>query len=1017
MKVWPKKIETHHHSVARAAKLGASHGELIREAIAVLSAEPGVDRLGLWIESAAPHSSNTQNSLGFSGIVWEPGGMDTPSEWTHLSPQAILPQELLTSGKTFEHHMEFPPERAFFGPLLDLRHALWVPIEKNGRLRGVLLAGTRHKNSVLPRAHVEAVAAELSLAFELEEKQRLCGMRQTDLTFSRKTLALLSGNTSASAVLESIVKNCALLSDLEGTSSVVFSAIALSEHFSAINSANTSTTPKGDFQWKSGDADWLNALESEPLSAVWRKALETRSVIGIDPGVSWAQGQVARVVAFPLEIADETKGVLVAGLRPGATSLIVLERLEQNAALAALALERQLREQQDSRRTVWQHTLLESGRDASLLLNAQGIVVGLSRGARELLSLVESGSCASDASVASNELFAQLFRAREQERATRWLRRKLNNSQSEPNAEDPFEVELRNGIRVRVHAVTPAGGEFTAVWLEQLPASSNGECPERSDLELRNLIEWLEEGVILFDANENVRFLNTRFAQMASLAPGESANLLTLDRLLTRLSQQAADPESFRERWKELAKTLESGVRDELQMLRPSPRVLERSARPVLDNIGRQIGRVEIYRDLTAHRVFQSKLLQTEKLAALGQMVTGIAHELSNPLTSITGYAQRLLLRKDSVGSLEEVHQIFQEAERASSILRQLLLHSRESLPERRKVSLNQVVQRAMDLQRFSLAAEKIRLEMNLDPTLPLVMGDAGHLQQVLMNLIGNARQALEQQGHGGTIGILTQHTSNNRVLLQISDNGPGIPSAILARIFDPFFTTKPAGIGTGLGLSIVLSVVREHGGQVRVASPPSGGATFTIELPSAAAVSSLAEPRLSSAQAAEHCTPANSAPRPKLRATSLQPRSAPSARILVVEDEPTVGHLIADVLHDDGFHVDLLLDGREALNRVEQETFDLVICDMKMPGLDGQHFYNSLRRAAKRPPKQFLFVTGDVVAAHTREFLEHNALPHLAKPFRIEELSEKVAQILQHKTPRQISAAQLVKKNAARNG
>src|SRR5258708_6365469 len=270
-------------------------------------------------------------------------------------------------------------------------------------------------------------------------------------------------------------------------------------------------------------------------------------------------------------------------------------------------------------------------------------------------------------------------------------------------------------------------------------------------------------------------------------------------------------------------------------MLHPSPRVLERAARPIFDSIGRHLGRVEIYRDLTAQRVFHSKLLQTEKLAALGQMVSGVAHELSNPLTSILGYAHRLLARQDLPGRTEEVRQIYQEAERARTILRQLLLNARETLPERRLVSLNQIVQRALDLQRFSLAAEKIRVETDLDPILPFVQGDPGHLQQVLMNLVGNSRQDIEQHGQDGTIRLRTKRMGERRVLLEVADNGPGVPQAILARIFDPFFTTKPAGVGTGLGLAIVLSVVREHGGQAHALSPPQGGAAFQIELPAAA--------------------------------------------------------------------------------------------------------------------------------------------------------------------------------------
>jgi CheY-like chemotaxis protein len=138
---------------------------------------------------------------------------------------------------------------------------------------------------------------------------------------------------------------------------------------------------------------------------------------------------------------------------------------------------------------------------------------------------------------------------------------------------------------------------------------------------------------------------------------------------------------------------------------------------------------------------------------------------------------------------------------------------------------------------------------------------------------------------------------------------------------------------------------------------------------------------------------------------------------VLVVEDEPTVARLIADVLEDEGMRVDVILDGREALERAARESYDLVICDMKMPGLDGQHFYRSLARNGNPLRDRFLFVTGDVMAAHTREFLKRNNLPHVAKPFRVEELTERVHSVLQTQGQENASAAEVARKNAARNG
>jgi signal transduction histidine kinase/FixJ family two-component response regulator len=478
---------------------------------------------------------------------------------------------------------------------------------------------------------------------------------------------------------------------------------------------------------------------------------------------------------------------------------------------------------------------------------------------------------------------------------------------------------------------------------------------------------------------------------------------------------QAAAPERFAERWRELARGIEGGVREELQVFCPAPRILERASRPVLDEFGRQIGRVEIYRDMTAQLVFQSKLLQTEKLAVLGQMVSGIAHELSNPLTSILGYAQRLLSNRGGAGRTPEARQIFQEAERAGTILRQLLLNARETIPDRRSVSLNHIVLQAMELQRFSLEAEKIQLELNLDPDLPTVHGDPGQLQQVLMNLLGNSRHAIEQRGRGGTIQLRTKKLEGQRMLLEVADDGPGVPQAILARIFDPFFTTKPAGVGTGLGLAIVLSVVREHGGQVHVLNPPGGGAVFQIELPAAGRQH---EEPIGAAVQERKSLPAEIARRAaREERTSLNPEAGSRNRVLVVEDEPTVARLIADVLEDEGFQVEVLLDGRQALERAASEPFDLVICDMKMPGLDGQHFYKSLVRSGNPLRERFLFVTGDIVAAQTREFLERNHLPHVAKPFRVEELTEKVHGVLESSVLRERPAAAAAKKNAVRNG
>jgi signal transduction histidine kinase len=287
-----------------------------------------------------------------------------------------------------------------------------------------------------------------------------------------------------------------------------------------------------------------------------------------------------------------------------------------------------------------------------------------------------------------------------------------------------------------------------------------------------------------------------------------------------------------------------------------------------------------------------------ERLAALGQLVSSVAHELSNPLTSILGYAQLLRRRPESLAREADAQRILQEAERASRITRNVLQFARGGKPERAAVEINEVLRRTLALRAYELGLGGIEVETDLDPRLPPVLGDAAQLQQVLLNLLVNSEQAIRLAHGRGQIQLRTRGTTGGRVAVDVADDGPGIAPEVLPHIFDPFFTTKPAGVGTGLGLSVVFAIAHDHGGSIAVESRPGGGAVFTLELPAAPA---QPLPVRSSLHAERRKMPTG------LPAGSSVRRRSES--VLVIEDEPAVARLIADVLAEEGHRVESVLE------------------------------------------------------------------------------------------------------------
>jgi len=376
-----------------------------------------------------------------------------------------------------------------------------------------------------------------------------------------------------------------------------------------------------------------------------------------------------------------------------------------------------------------------------------------------------------------------------------------------------------------------------------------------------------------------------------------------------------------------------------------------------------QQSRSQLEQTVETLKTTQAQLIQSEKLSAVGEFVAGVAHELNNPLTAVTGFSE--LLKNDSVDPNHRRHldMIFKAAQRCQKIVQSLLSFARRHQPERKPVSVNSLVEAVLEIVSYPLRTSNIEVVTQLDPQLPVVLADAHQIQQVLLNIVNNARQAIEGHQPGGRIKIITEACDPN-VRIVIQDNGPGISEENLRRIFDPFFTTKEVGKGTGLGLSLCYGIIKEHGGSIMPVSRPGEGATFIIELPVAHDVVRPAE------------TPTAG------EAGKLNPLEGAGKRVLVIDDEEAILNLISEDLGRRGYDVTVATDGATALRQFKQNHFDVAFCDWKMPGLNGRQVYEQLRTTNPDLCGRVVFITGDVVNEQMREFLEGEGRPCLTKPF-----------------------------------
>jgi signal transduction histidine kinase/ActR/RegA family two-component response regulator len=396
-------------------------------------------------------------------------------------------------------------------------------------------------------------------------------------------------------------------------------------------------------------------------------------------------------------------------------------------------------------------------------------------------------------------------------------------------------------------------------------------------------------------------------------------------------------------------------------------RVMDRTAA-----LAQQTQRLE--HEVTERHRMQEALFQQEKLAALGTLLANVAHELNNPLAVATMQLDNLHEAWGAGAWTDDLATLRQAIERCSRVVQSFLALARQQPPTRQAVALQAVIDDVLVLLRHALEVDGITMHLDLAEALPLLWADPHQLQHVVTNLLTNAHHALREAPLPRSLRLTTAATADRtQVTLSVADTGVGIPADLQRRVFDPFFTTKPQGVGSGLGLPLCRTMVEGHGGTIQLVSQPGHGTTVHVTLPVAAA----------EVQASE-AAPAPAAQTP-----------APGGAILVIDDEPGIVQGLRRLLQRSGHGITTAANGYEGLAALAAGAYDVILCDMRMPDLDGPGFYREVERRYPHLRSRVIFLTGDVLSAEGQAFFAQGACPRLVKPFKAEEVRQVIQQVL----------------------
>ncbi len=492
----------------------------------------------------------------------------------------------------------------------------------------------------------------------------------------------------------------------------------------------------------------------------------------------------------------------------------------------------------------------------------------------------------------------------------------------------------------------------------------------------RSLVDSFPDPIFVINTEGNYRFISPRVKHALGFTVEEMFRMRI--GTLTHPEERSALMKGF----EELITGKQSFVSIEHRVQNRSGewRRFRTNATPLFDPHGTIIGAVASLRDITELKRLEDQLIQSEKLAAMGQMIAGVAHELNNPLTAILGVTE--LVRDHSTDEVtrKQLDLAHRQARRAAQIVQNLLDFSRPPAPAKKLVQVSDLLERTLQLHEHSLRRNHVSVEFTAKPDLPRILGDANQLIQVLLNLVTNAEHAIKEVRDAGKIQIQVS-CDRQYVTVRVQDDGAGIRKEALPKLFDPFYTTKRPGGGTGLGLSICMSIIREHGGQIDVERISDGGSAFTIIFPVAADQSG-------SNVSLREATPERSLTAP------LNGRS-----VLVVDDEEGILELVKSGLEAHGLKIDCAVNAVQALSLAAHNDYDAVLCDVNLSGqgqtLSGEELYERLYAERHGVKPAFIYMTGEYVEPADSVAFDKNPR-RVQKPFLISDILALLKEIFE---------------------